>query len=345
MSDPTPESVAEHVKRVGPSNHSQLTAFWMQLSGPRDDFAIRLRKLLTESDVIVLVVRSGGFDNPNSLMQDLARLLDSHRPEFLEFVTARGSVPSKIGLVLLARSELRIPQTSSPVLWPEWVPGVGRLETSCYIQDVSRAIAVALDSHELALNRLNRAAYDLDVAILRRLQAVHLKKPNAHSMFWNVASHRDDQQGFSGLLKSVSSALSTEGTISSYRPTGRGARSICGRLWVRFQKLDSRARDSFALGLANALDISDTDIAANNSSLFSVLSRSSPTAQDAGAAEQLARDILVTNATACQLITCAAHAGDYGQYPLVLLRSVVDEVHRGLIRIEASLNTLPPPTY
>ncbi|WEO78704.1 hypothetical protein BJQ94_06650 [Cryobacterium sp. SO2] len=314
----------------------------MSVSGPRDEYAEALKALLLGSDTTVVVVRSGGFDNPNSLMQDLARLIDSHRDHLAAFFSQRPAIPGRIGLVLLARSELRIPQSSSPVIWPEWVPGVGGREISCFIQDITRSVDVALDSSELGLERLSRSIYDLEWALARRLKTINKVRPHAQTIMWDMIRGNQDHAGMDGFLESVTRALSSEGTVESYRPTGRGARSLCGRLWVRMQMREPRAVAPLAKAVATALGLEDLEIDTPPSqTLFSVLSRSGPSAQDASRGEQFARDILVTNANACQLITCAAHAGDYGRYPLGLLQGVADELHRGITGFESFINTLP----
>lgn len=342
MIDPDPQSVADHVLRTSSALPAPMNAYWLSVSGPRDEYAEALKAHLLGSDTTVVVVRSGGFDNPNSLMQDLARLIDSHRDHLATFFSQRPAIPERIGLVLLARSELRIPQSSSPVIWPEWVPTVGGREISCFIQDITRSVDVALDSPELGLERLCRAIYDLEWALARRLKTMRDARPQAQTSMWEMIRGNQEHNGIDSFLESVTRALSSEGTIESYRPTGRGARSVCGRLWVRMQMREPRAVAPLANALSEALGLEDLEAnAVPSPTLFSVLSRSGPSAQDALRSEQLARDILVTNANACQLITCAAHAGDYGRYPLGLLQGVVDELHRGVTGLESFINTLP----
>jgi hypothetical protein len=342
MVDPSSPSVATFVRLLSSKETDAISAYWLCVDGDRDSYALQLRKLLQGTDIAVIVVRTAGFTNPNSLMRDMAQLLDKSRAPLMEFFGSLSVPPVRISIVLLARSELRIPQSSSPVLWPDWVPGVGGLEVLCHIQDITRSIDVPLNSAEIDVGRLATALYELEWAILRRLRIVHATKPSAHNELYELVRRKTDPGGWLGFLTQVDRALENEGVIASYRPTGRGNGSICGRLWAETQSRDSAFIESVGVALTAALDLPpSTESGFPRESLFSVLSRISPATLSAVPSVRFARDLLVTNSSACQLIASAAHAGDYGRYPLRLLQAVVDELYLGIVGFEALLNRLP----
>lgn len=342
MQDPEPATVVEYLSHLASERADPINAYWLSLSGDRDTYAGMLRSLLDAEDTAVIVVRTGGFDNPNSLMQDLARLLNTNRVTLEEFFGSRPRPPERFGIVLLARSDLRIPQSSSPVPWPEWVPGVGGLETACYIQDISRSVEVALDSSELGLERLNRGLYELECALLRRLRSVHEKDQSTHEPLYDLLRRQNDPGGWLGLIANVQRTLDSETSTEAYRPTGRGSRSLCGRLWVEVRACDPASLPAFASALAVALQLSDagTDVLPRES-LFTVFARVNASSNFNSPEDRSARDLLNTISMACQVITCAAHAGEYDRYPLPLLQSVVDELHRNVASYESMINRLP----
>jgi hypothetical protein len=137
--DPVPDRVAETITRLDLVADAPLNAYWLNIAGDRSDYASRLQPLVRDRGLGVLIVRSSGFTNANALMVDLVQLLEQNRAEFLRALAHPRPDMGRIGVVLLARRELAMGQAYSPVIWPDWVPGVGNREITCFITDVRSA--------------------------------------------------------------------------------------------------------------------------------------------------------------------------------------------------------------
>lgn len=113
-----PTRLAEEVLRRRRRSTADLGAYWYQATGSHDDFANKLRAQLSGHPVFVLVVRSNGFTVANSLLNDFVILLQQNRTaceEKLQVATG-----GRVDIILIARSELAVPQIASPVQLPEW---------------------------------------------------------------------------------------------------------------------------------------------------------------------------------------------------------------------------------
>ncbi len=340
VSNPSAGSVAATVGRLAADRIEPISGYWLCVDGDRDAYATDLREHLAGTQTAVVVVRTGGFDNPNSLMVDMVTLVDASRTTIEAAIEERGSGPMSLGIVMIARNELRIPQVSSPARWPEWVPEVGGREVPCHIRDITRAVDVPLDSPELDMGRVHRALYDVETAMLRRARSVGAYRPGAAATFYSLASRPRDPGGWIGFLAQAEATIDQEVSVDAYRPRGSGGASLCGRIWVQVQQGDARAVAGLGAALAEALDVDQHGHSSRDrESIFSVLARGKHL--EGVDSEITLRDAVLLIANACQMVTCAAHAGEYPYFPLHLLRALTDELHSGLVRFEAVLNLLP----
>jgi hypothetical protein len=328
--------VAATISRLDATATAPLSAYWLSLVGDRNAYAETLQALLGDRGMAVLIVRQDGFDNPNALMVDLVHLLEHNRERFLAAIARPRPDPDRIGLVLLARIELAMGQGTSPVTWPEWVPAVGTRETSCFITDVTRRVEAPLDAEEVDVGRLQRALHAVERALLRRLLAVHEHTPTAHNALLQNISRRSDVSWLE-FLAGARHEVQKIAAVDSYRPSVRYGKSVVSRLWGHSLKGTSQDVTTIATALAAALDMApDEPLDTWWEGLPTVLARHPGPALPPP--ERFCRHVVVTLATACQYATCAAHSDDYAQYPVNLLVSVIDDLHRALVDIEMCLN-------
>lgn len=333
--DPVPARVAETIIRLNTTADAPLNAYWLCVGGDRGGYASQLQPLLREHGLGVLIVRNNGFTNANALMLDLRELLDDNRAEFLEIVAHQRSDMSGIGLVLLARRELAMGQAYSPVTWPDWVPGVGNREVTCFITDVTRRIEVPLDAEEIDSARVQSALFAVEEALVRRLIEVHGWSPPAQQQFFDRIQRRSDPS-WVAFLAGAKEAANHVRNPRSYRPDKRRGKSVVSRLWELSLETPPRKLGAIPPELASALGIGE-DFRLHDSceGLFTVLART-PEERDTGV-ERFGRTLLSAVPTACQFITCCAHAHEYPQFPVNLLTAFVDDLHTSLISIETSL--------
>ncbi|MFD1146050.1 hypothetical protein [Saccharothrix hoggarensis] len=336
--DPEPTRVAETIARLDSTADAPLNTYWLSLAGDRNAYAARLQPLLLDRGIGVLIVRSSGFTNANALMLDLVGLLERNRPEFLAVLAHPRPDPHRIGVVLLARRELEIGQGYSPVTWPDWVPGVGNLEITCFITDVTRRIEAPLDADEIDITRVHRAVFALEEALVRRLVAVHRRGPAQQQPFFNRIRRRSDPD-WSAFLAGAVEAVDEVRTTDSYRPNVKNGKSVVSRLWDLAQNNSPRMLVGVDAELATALGATGGPVPAEPwEGLMAVLARTP--GSHGSPPERLCRTILLAVPAACQFLTCVAHAEDYQQFPVNLLTAVVDDLYRTLVGAETFLNHL-----
>ncbi|MFI9388099.1 hypothetical protein [Kutzneria sp. NPDC052558] len=331
-SDPEPALVADTILRLDDNAVGRLDAYWLAVSGHRDSYATRLESLLQHLGMPVLIVRQTGFDNPNALMSDLVRLFECNRSRLLATLS---QVRHRVSVVLLAHNELTLSQNSSAVVLPDWVPVVGGRSELCHITDITRAIDVPLNADAVGVSRLGSALLAVEEALIRCLRHVHEQSPHLHhDLFQQIGTSKDPdwQAVLSGAERAVN-GVNGDG----FRPKSWDGATLVSRLWGLSQKHTSGEVAKRARALAKALDLPD-DYAPEDRwlSLQTVLARLLKDTTDGS--DRFCRNLILTVGAACQYLTCAAHAGEYQSYPVNLLRSVVDDVHRSLTVIENSLN-------
>jgi hypothetical protein len=334
--DPTVDLVAQNVRELADQSSYDLSAYWLAVAGSRDDYAARLEALLSPHGIPVLIVRRQRFDNPNSLTVDLARLLEENQATVLKALPRDRPRRQGVCIVLLARTELGILQSDSPVIWPEWVPNVGGKEVPCLIMDVTRRITVPMDAPEAKASEVNRA---LESGLVRRLVAVQETDPRAHERLFGAIKRRSDVS-WPDFLGKARSSLRGVSTTESYRPSARRGDSVVSRLWAIAQTGSQEKILEVITGLAEALMISNCAVIDDwQEGLFSVLGRSHKRGESK--AEIFSRSMVHTVSASCQYITCAAHGHEYQRFPLLLVASVVTDLYDSLRRIESCLNLLP----
>jgi hypothetical protein len=167
--------------------------------------------------------------------------------------------------------------------------------------------------------------YALEGAIVRRLRIVHSVDHNRGNALLEIMRH--DGETMADILDTAEVERGYVTAPEAFRPTLRKPGTIVGRLWRIAQGIHPDGLGKPAKAVAAALAV-DNDIAGWYESLNSVVRR--PSSRETSAPLRFSRNLLVTVATTCQLITAAAHSDDYPSYPVVLLRSVSLDLRRSI---------------
>jgi hypothetical protein len=332
-----PFELAEVVRRRLNESAHELNAYWFTVTAAnRQEYASLLRDALREDPVAVFVVRDR-FDNPNSVLNDLVNLMEQHRHVFLEEAVAKSGWESRCAVVLLSRSELSIPQASSPVALPGWVPVKGGTTLTVLIEDLTWVADAGVSSSATRVDELSELLFRLEGALLQRLKTVLARDHRKSNALLEALRQEDTHETFADILKAAADHRSTVTSAASFRPSVREARSLTARLWSLAQRHSADAGQP-AKALASALDLPSDAPADWYESFSSVLRR--PTSREADWSRRFARNVLTTIAVSCQLITAAAHSDEYPNYPIVLLRSVSFDLRQSLDSAEALLVSL-----
>lgn len=309
-----PGDIASRVRET--SADGGIGVLWLAIDGERDPFKCDLDDLVSDLPVIVLVVRSRGFDDPNALLADLVSILNEFRSHCEERLAPFAGSDS-FQIVLLAKKQLAIAQASSPVTLPSWFPILPSQSMHAVVRDETWQLTTAVNDARTGIPDLSAAVYDLEAALLRRLRDRMSTDPaSGDSLFAHL-----DKPPARGLKACVDSFLETHKSVATraaFRPSVRSGNSLVGQMWRLILTRGTDQVGKPAAALAAALGITDQLAASWNVQFTGLLFR--PTNQQP-ASRVLASDIVLATAFACQLSTAAAHADQYPHYPVPLLTS------------------------
>jgi hypothetical protein len=103
-------------------------------------------------------VRDARFDNANSVLADLVELLERSRDLSVGEVASRIQKKRKCGIVLIARTELTIPQAASPVMLPDWFPIARGTTTSVVIEDLTWTADAFLNGADARIDEIGECS-------------------------------------------------------------------------------------------------------------------------------------------------------------------------------------------
>lgn len=332
-----PREVVEEIR--GRPSDDVLRVFWVQVWWQsREEFAGGLAAVNDQPSRVLVpwtLRKPNLFMDANSVMFDVLEVLEEAKAA-LSHPAASG-----IDLILLTRRELAVVDASSPIELPDWYPvsrARGKTVTTT-VQELTWEVASSLGDEALLLEDISRLLYDLDVALLARLrEALAISKRKVQSVEALLFSGSSLDQD----LDRVEAALNTaRASKERFRPSTRPGRddSVVAKIWRLVNQTGPEGLVKCANALARALEPQHVGggqpVAA---SLISVLNRTAnPIASEA---DRWCFNLLVTVRSACQLLTAAAHAEEYPRFPVILLKSVSQDLRRFL---DKAVTTLQAP--
>ena len=316
-----PSSVIDEIRRRRESSDAApgLSVYWVRLSDSRDEFQGELRQMRGEWPIVPWILRTPGvFRDPNSVMNDVAEVLENARSDIVS-VAANARNKNGVELVLLSRTELRLAITSSPILLPDWFPVMPGQTATARINDLTWSVRVSVSDGVVACDEIQRILHELDLAMVVRLQESQRSDHRRIQALW-AAIRRKSEPDVGSTLAGIRATLGEIENPAGFRPSTTRNPTVVGRLWYLANKTSPDGLRRKARALADALRASELrlDESADNS-LLVVLNRS---AEPIGDVEtRWCFQLIVTTRSACQMVTAAAHADEYPQFPDVLLRA------------------------
>ena len=325
-----PEQLIEEVRRhrERARDISGLHVFWIKLpEEDRDEFASALQRARGDWPLVPVILRTSGlFRDPNAVMNDVTFILHEVKDDIMTIVDCarrwRG-----VDLVVLSRSELRLAVTSSPLRLPEWFPVMPGQTIAAYINDLTWSVRVRLSDEVVALNDLRRILYELDKALLARMQETWKADHRQTQALWDRI-RRQDENDIELALQGIDTRLRGITNPSDFRPSTSRSPTMAGRLWFEANRNSPDRLRKVAEALARALRAERLDTGDDDASLIGVLNRPSAPIEDVGT--RWTFHLIVTLRSACQLVSAAAHADEYPLFPDVLLRSTSLDLRRFL---------------
>lgn len=324
--------LAEVIRRRLRSSSCEVNVYWMKVTERRDDYAAILRQELVDDPVVVTVIRDQRFTNANAILNDLVDLITENRALCEERL---GNACGPCAFVLLARTELAIAQSSSPVVLPSWFPMRGGTTVSTRMEDLTWSAEAPLGAARIG--ELCEGLLDIESALYSRISRVRSLDHRKTSAFLHLV-RREQAETLDDILQAASQHLAGVTTPAGFRPSLRDGRALVARLWsvVQARQPEQLAQPSQAM--ASALDLPQTFDLEWYESLSSVLRR--PSGGEPNVALRFCRNLLMSITTSCQLITAAAHEDDYGHYSVALIRSTSYDLRRSLADSEAVIRAL-----
>ena len=292
---------------------SMLLVYWVAVNGDRDLMAKEVLRARGRAAIVPWVLRSAGFDEPNSVGLDIGNLLEDAKAE-IQVVREVALETRRLSLVVLSRRELGLSVSSSPILLPSWFPMEGGLTVTARIRDLTWSVRVPVSDGVSSLSSIQRLLYELDGVALSRITRRASEDARSVQGLW-------DRLEMDGTLMSGLAQMETgrNRTVnpSAFRPSARGG-TLVGTLWRHVNSNSPDRLGRTAKALRDALGVGANG-PSENMPFLGVLNRPSNVIVDAGV--RWCFSLLLAVRSACQFVTAAAHADEYGRFPTALLRS------------------------
>lgn len=330
-----PDDVVDEIRRCRDHSKEPVHFHWIAVTeecepSSREAFAAELRRLASGEPVCATILRQPGFTDPNAVMNDLADVLaevqdDVCQPQLQRTVQTAGS----LDVILLSRRRFKLSISSSPLQLPEWFPVVPGTIVNASVTDRTLRTGVSLSAPGLGTGELHRLLYELDCGLLAGVRAgLTADPPRVNALLDRLWERPAGSPTFSEIVDGVAQELASIKNPKDYRPSTVKSPTLVGQLWRVANAQSADRLVKVAESLAQAIHLQPAEAADYPETLLTVLAR--PTRRFPNVGTRWAYNVIVTVQSACQLVTAAAHADDYGQYSAWLLRSLSLDLRRSL---------------
>ncbi len=296
-----------------------ILAYWNVVLSDRQRYSEDLRSIAAEIPVVALVLRSG-FENENSVMTDLRRLIEDNRQLFEAPAFPAAPVDLPLTLVLLSRTPLSFPQCTSPTVLPGWFPVQGGELIHIKIENLIWKAQGGLDVAEAETEELCEKLCRLDRVAVARWKRCRARTPSRGDEFFALLVRDPRAVTADDFLKSVEEYHRLEiCNPAGFRPSAKpDTPSLVGRLFSLAARISRDGLLEPARKLAAALDL-PADRTPPDDSLVTVLGRSTNSVPHLPT--RLTRNLILTSFAASQFVNTKSHADKSPEYPIVLLQS------------------------
>jgi hypothetical protein len=323
------DSISHRITALGPSD---LAVFWFQVTSDREVFKRALAQGGSELGLVPLVIRGDGFSNPNAMLSDLARLIEFNRAAF---DAVPGNRPTVI--TLLSAMPLQVPQLASPVVLPEWFPRLGGTTVHVIIEDLTYTADAAVNHTDIHTSRIAENLWRLERVLIDRLSEVHGRDHRRTNALLNIIRSTDAGITIAGVVEASRAYRSRCLEPGGFRPSIRDRECFVARLVLMFCSSSPDELPSRCAALSDALNCAAIPQIPTDS-LPALLFR--PTRKDPSNGVRVARNLISTIYASIQLMNAAAHSGEYGRYPVLLLKSCAHDLCTALGGLGDSIERL-----
>ncbi len=161
-----------------------------------------------------------------------------------------------------------------------------------------------------------------------------------NALYDRLRSGSDGLESFEDLLSGTESTLNRIRNPRDYRPSVSRHPTLVGHIWRVTNATAPDKLPALAKSLAAAVGIAAPEAEGFYETMTMVLERPSQPIEDANV--RWGFNFVVSVRAACQLITAAAHADEYAEYPVQLARSLSLDLRTSLDR---SMDGPKPPSW
>jgi hypothetical protein len=321
--------IADYLKKLHRGRSPEVAAYWLEEAASRSELLSQLSVLLAGLPILTASVARGSFDDPNGIIDDLAKLISDHSDWFGDSNRASIIKEQKFSLVLISKRPLGVPQISSPVTLPDWFPLWPSKLLTVKIQSITESVDISVGSPDVPVGPINASLYLLEVALCARFVSVFRRAPAVSA---KLCARLGGKKGAADLVGMVaqSEAGRSSGTPEGFRPGG-GATSpyLVSHLFRQWWECSHSGLHDLAVDIADALDVHPGSKIEAQYSLASLLTRTAkPKLSETPPGVTFARNALVSLSHAIQFTNAAHHGGDYPNFPALLTISYAQDLAR-----------------
>jgi hypothetical protein len=313
------EDVLSHIRAHVTHSAEDLFVFWLRSDGNRERLREQIEAERRDDLVVPIVMRESLFQNPNSVSSDIASVLELHRATIESAMAAARD--NRLSLVLISKTALGVPQASSPVMAPDWLPrGGGRL-LNASVHDVLHSMQGLIDSPAADVVGLRQCLFELDGALWSRLDRQAVRAPKTIKPLWEqIRTSSEKAKTFDVFLREAKGQRAAVSSGQGYRPPIGPYGGVVGRLAAL--AADSTVGELGRAGavLAAALGGPFCDATARETTLLGILIGAP--APEREPRLRSGRDLLVLCYTLHRWIIAAGHAAEYKAFPVDTLEAL-----------------------
>ena len=279
--------------------------------------------------ILTAAVQKGSFDDPNGIIDDLAKLISDHSEWFGDGNRVAIIKEEKFSLVLVSKRALGVPQISSPVTLPDWFPLWPSRLLTIKIQSITDLVDISVGSPDVPVGHLNESLYLLEVALCARFLSVFQRTPAVSAKLLVRGGGSKGPADLMGMV-AQSEAGRGSGAPKDFRPGG-GATSpyFVSYLFRQWWECSHKGIHALAVDISDALGIHSGSKIEAQYSLASLLTRTvKPKLSDTPPGVTFARNALVSLSHSIQFTNAAHHGGDYPNFPAVLTITYAQDLAR-----------------
>ena len=323
-----PSFLVGEVERDLTVSRNVLCVYWVHVQGDRDAYATAVRAIPSSWPIVPIVLRHHGFDSPNSVFQDLMEVVQGERPSFEEpSLRTLASSYRRIAVVLIARTELAVPQVQSPARLPDWFPVAAGEQVGAYLKDLTWNVNVPLKSPDVKGDSIARLLFGVEGALQTRLRSQ--REIDRHCTAGLLEKLRTDKinESLDEILQLARAHRDTVSDPGSFRPSRRDRKALIARIWDFYMKNGPEQLLQYARPLAVALR-PQLRSGSFTMPLQALILR--PTGPMPEEDIQWALCLIISIGAGCQLLTAIAHSDEYPRYPSLVLRALSLDIRKFL---------------